>query len=208
MTKFTTNQTSETSDFSWASVCATSAYMIVAMTVVLGLIYPLAITGISQVIFPDQANGSLIEKDGKIVGSSMIGQDFSKGAYFQSRPSATADAPYNAAASSGTNFGPAHPKLKEAVSERVAVWQKKTGSNAAVPTDLVTASSSGLDPNITEEAARYQAGIVAKARGMTEHDVQALISEHVQTGLTGATPYVNVLELNLALDALNQPQKK
>ena len=189
-------------NFTFRSAIMKSVTMICAMTIVLGLLYPLAVTGIATILFPHEASGSLIYINNRPVGSAMIGQDFTAGAYFQSRPSATAQIPYNAAASGGTNWGTTNPKLKESIQVRVTYWQQKTGSREAVPADLITASSSGLDPHISEAAARYQASTVARQRGIPVEVVEALINEHVQTGITNAAPYVNVLTLNIALDRL------
>jgi K+-transporting ATPase ATPase C chain len=173
--------------------------MLVVMTVITGVAYPLLVTGISQVLFKDQANGSLIEKDGKVVGSSLIGQPFSEPKYFWGRPSATSPMPYNGSASSGSNQGPTNPALKEAVEGRI----KDHGGKTPVPADLVTASGSGLDPHISPAAAEYQVARVAKARGIPEEKLRALVNQHVegrQLGILGE-PRVNVLRLNLALDA-------
>jgi K+-transporting ATPase ATPase C chain len=156
-------------------------------------------------MFPAQANGSLVERDGKAVGSALIGQPFSDPKYFWSRPSATAPMPYNAGASSGSNQGPLNPALADAVKGRVEALQKADPDNKApVPVDLVTASSSGLDPHISPAAAEYQAGRVAKVRGLAPEKVRALVAEHTegrQLGFLGE-PRVNVLRLNLTLDAL------
>ena len=179
--------------------------MLVGLTIVTGLIYPLLVTGIAQGMFPAQANGSLVERDGKAVGSALIGQPFSDPKYFWSRPSATAPMPYNAGASSGSNQGPRNPALADAVKGRVEALQKADPDNKApVPVDLVTASSSGLDPHISPAAAEYQAGRVAKVRGLAPEKVRALVAEHTegrQLGFLGE-PRVNVLRLNLTLDAL------
>jgi K+-transporting ATPase ATPase C chain len=173
--------------------------MLVVMTVITGVAYPLIVTGISQVVFKDQANGSLIEKDGKIVGSSLIGQPFSDPKYFWGRPSATSPMPYNGGASSGSNQGPTNPALKEAVEGRI----KDHGGKTPVPADLVTASGSGLDPHISPAAAQYQIARVARARNMPEDKLRQLVDQHTegrQLGVLGE-PRVNVLRLNLALDA-------
>jgi K+-transporting ATPase ATPase C chain len=173
--------------------------MLVAMTVITGVAYPLIVTGISQVLFRDQANGSLIVRNEKVVGSSLIGQPFSDPKYFWGRPSATSPMPYNGAASSGSNQGPTNPALKEAVEGRI----KDHGGKTPVPADLVTASGSGLDPHISPAAAEYQVARVAKARSIPEEKVRALVTEHSegrQLGILGE-PRVNVLRLNLALDA-------
>ena len=176
-----------------------SIRMLLVMTVITGLAYPLIVTGIAQVLFKDQANGSLIEKDGKVVGSSLIGQPFSDPKYFWGRPSATSPMPYNGAASSGSNQGPTNPALKEAVKGRI----KDHGGKTPVPADLVTASGSGLDPHISPAAAEYQIERIAKARNLAPEKLRELVQKHTegrQLGILGE-PRVNVLELNLALDA-------
>lgn len=179
--------------------------LFVVLSLVTGLAYPLAVTGLAQVLFPDQANGSLVKAKGVVVGSALIGQPFSQPGHFWSRPSATAPDPYNAAASSGSNLGPSNPALAEAVSARIAALRAADpGNTAPVPVDLVTASASGLDPHISRAAADYQVNRVARALGLPPQRVQALVAEHTEGTLLGflGEPRVNVLRLNLALDAL------
>lgn len=179
--------------------------LFVLLSVITGLIYPLLVTGISQALFPAQAAGSLILRDGKPVGSRLIGQNFTDPKYFWGRPSATSPQPYNAAASGGSNLGPLNPALQEAVAVRVKTLREAdSGNTAQVPVDLVTASASGLDPQISPAAANYQAVRVARVRGLPLDVVQTLVvqqTEGRQWGVFGE-PRVNVLELNLALDNL------
>ena len=179
--------------------------LFVLLSVITGLIYPLLVTGISQALFPAQAAGSLILRDGKPVGSRLIGQNFTDPKYFWGRPSATSPQPYNAAASGGSNLGPLNPALQEAVAVRVKTLREADlGNTAQVPVDLVTASASGLDPQISPAAANYQAVRVARVRGLPLDVVQTLVvqqTEGRQWGVFGE-PRVNVLELNLALDNL------
>jgi potassium-transporting ATPase KdpC subunit len=177
--------------------------MLLLMTVVTGVFYPLLTTGLAQLLFPSQANGSLIEKDGKPVGSTLIGQAFTDPRYFWSRPSATSPQPNNGTASGGSNLGPTNPALTDAVKQRIdALHAADPGNTAPVPVDLVTASGSGLDPEISPAAAAYQVSRVAKARGLTVAQVQALVEAATsgrQFGVLGE-PRVNVLKLNMALD--------
>lgn len=178
--------------------------MLVILTILTGLMYPLAVTGLAQLLFPEQANGSLIVRDGKVIGSRLIGQYFDKPEYFWGRPSATAPFPYNAAASGGSNLGPTNPALIDAVKARAAALRAADpGNELPIPVDLVTASGSGLDPHISPAAAEYQVKRVARVRGLDETVVTRLVNEHTearQFGLLGE-PRVNVLLLNLALES-------
>jgi len=192
----------------------TAIVMMAVLTILTGLVYPLAITGIAQLVFPRQANGSLIEKDGKVIGSALIGQNFTRPEYFHGRPSATTEpdpkdptksvaAPYNAANSSGSNAGPTAKSLVERV-QADAKALKEENPNAPVPIDLVTTSASGLDPEISPAAALFQVPRVAKARGRDEAEIRRLVQLHTEARTFGVIgePRVNVLQLNMALDAL------
>jgi K+-transporting ATPase ATPase C chain len=177
---------------------------LLALSIVTGLAYPALVTAVAQLVFPHQANGSLILKDGKAMGSALVGQPFDDPRYFWPRPSATAPFPYNAGASSGSNLGPTNPALHEAVKARIDRFRAADpGNTTPVPVDLVTASGSGLDPHISPAAALYQVGRVARARSMDEGALRRLVEQHVegrQLGFLGE-PRVNVLRLDLALDA-------
>ena len=186
------------------SIVRPAVTLFIILSVVTGLLYPLAVTGVAQTVFSHQANGSLITHNGKAVGSELIGQSFTTPGHFWGRPSATVPMPYNASASGGSNQGPTNPALVEAVKARIeALRAADPGNTRAVPVDLVTASASGLDPHISPAAADYQAARVAKARGLPLAQVQTLVQQHTETpwlGLLGE-PRVNVLALNLALSA-------
>ncbi|HSB10956.1 MAG TPA: potassium-transporting ATPase subunit KdpC [Blastocatellia bacterium] len=180
--------------------------MTVVLTVLLGIVYPLVVTGLAQVMFPAKAGGSLIEKDGTVIGSSLIGQPFSGPGYFHSRPSA-AGSGYDATASAGTNLGPTSQRLMDSV-KTAAESLREENPAAPIPIDLVTASASGLDPHITPAAAEFQVPRIAKERGMNADELRKLVRGHTegrQFGLLGE-PRVNVLELNLELDELRKPQ--
>jgi len=187
----------------FSQIIRPAVMMMVVMTVLTGVVYPLVVTGVAQVVFPDQANGSLILEDGKPVASSLIGQGFDDPKYFWSRPSATGPYAYNASASSGSNLGPIESNLTNAFQARIdTLKQAYPGNEKPIPVDLITASASGLDPHISPAAGEYQVSRVAKARGMDESAVRELLGKHTENrtlGLLGEQR-VNVVTLNLALD--------
>jgi len=179
--------------------------LFIALSILTGLIYPLLMTGIAQVLFPRQAGGSLVERDGKPVGSRLIGQNFSDPKYFWGRLSATSPMPYNGAGSGGSNLAATNPALLDQAKGRIdALRAADPGWTAAVPADLATASGSGLDPDIRPQSALLQVARVARSRGVDEARVQALVADHTKGPLLGVIgePRINVLELNLALDAM------
>lgn len=191
-----------------APVLRPALMLFTVLTLVTGLLYPLLVTGVAQAVLPEQANGSVIVRQGKTVGSTLIGQRFTQAGHFWSRPSATGPEAYNASASGGSNLGPSNPALAEAVKARIAALRAvDPGNTAPVPVDLVTASASGLDPHISLAAARYQAARVARARGLAPEQVNGLVDAHTEGVWFGflGEPRVNVLALNLALDAAVKP---
>ncbi|MBZ8142166.1 potassium-transporting ATPase subunit C [Rubrivivax gelatinosus] len=187
------------------SILRPALVLFAALSLLTGLAYPLLVTGVARVALPWQAEGSVIEHQGRAVGSALIGQAFADPSHFWSRPSATAPMPYNAANSGGSNLGPSNPALADAVRARVAALRAADpGNDAPVPVDLVTASASGLDPHISRAAADYQLARVARVRGLPQAELRALVERHSEGRLFGflGEPRVNVLQLNLALDAL------
>lgn len=187
------------------SLFRTAFTLLLLMTLLTGLIYPLAITGIAQTIFPAKANGSLIQSGNKFVGSELIGQEFTEARYFSGRPSATGPTPYNAASSTGSNLGPTNPAQFEAVKGRINRWHRDVPAQSSVPIELVTASASGLDPHISPAAALFQVERVATARQLSAEQVRKLVEESIEHrtfGLLGEAR-VNVLKLNLSLDQLH-----
>ena len=187
-----------------ARIIRPAVSLLLVMTALTGIVYPLVITGIARVVFPDQAAGSLVIRNGKPVGSALIGQNFSDPKYVWGRPSATSPMPYNATASSGSNLGPLNPALINNVKANAkALRDADPGNMRLIPVDLVTASASGLDPDVSVAGARYQAARVARARHLTTEQVEALVAAHARGRLFGfiGEPRVNVLELNLALDS-------
>jgi potassium-transporting ATPase KdpC subunit len=194
-----------------SSMLRPTVVLFVLLTALTGFVYPLLVTSIARVAFPDEAGGSLIVRSGKPVGSRLIGQSFSEPKYFWSRPSATAPQPYNGTASGGSNLGPLNPALTDGIKVRIAALQAASpGNRAPVPVDLVTASASGLDPEISVAAAQYQSERVARARGLRAAVVQSLVAKYTQGRLWGilGEPRVNVLALNLALDDLTADHVK
>lgn len=187
------------------SMIRPAVVLFVVLSLITGLIYPLAVTATAKLLFPWQSQASLIRIDGKVAGSTLIGQSFSSNRYFWGRPSATADTPYNGMASGGSNLGPSHPQLKDDVTARLAQLQAAhPGKPGPIPQDLVTASASGLDPHISPAAARYQMERVANARALPAQALEHLIAQHTeapQWGIFGEER-VNVLKLNLGLDAI------
>ncbi len=196
----------QTIDSKPAGLLRPALALFVTLSVVTGLIYPLVTTGVAKLAFPHQAAGSLIERNGQVIGSSLIGQAFSSPGYFWGRPSATSPMPYNAASSGGSNLGPTNPDLTQAVKDRIAALKAADPANTApIPVDLVTASASGLDPQISPAAADYQVARVARARGLPVDAVRKLVRQYTRAsawaGILGDAT-VNVLALNLALDKL------
>lgn len=184
--------------------------LLAALTLLTGIAYPMAVTGLGAVLFPAQRHGSVVTVSGRAVGSTLVGQHFSSPGYFWGRPSATGPTPYNALAGTGSNLGPTNPALAAAVRDRIAALHAADpGNPAPVPVDLVTASGSGLDPHITPAAARYQIRRVARVRGLPEAAVRRLVDAHTEGPALGilGEPRVHVLRLNLALDALPTPPR-
>ena len=187
------------------SILRPALVLFFVLSLITGVVYPLVVTGLAKTLFPEQSVGSLISRNGKVVGSALVGQNFSDPQHFWGRPSATSPMPYNASASSGSNQGPLNPALVEAVKGRIdALRAADPGNSTTVPVDLVTASASGLDPHISPAAARYQVARIAKLRGLSVEKILALVDTHTEKpwlGLIGEAQ-VNVLKLNLALEDL------
>ncbi len=189
----------------------TAFFIFFILTIITGIIYPLAITAVAQIFFHNQANGSLIVRDGSIIGSELIGQSFDDTKYFWSRPSATSPEPFNASSSSGANLGPSNPALLDNIKAHIVKLQKADPNNLlSIPVDLVTSSASGLDPQISPAAAHYQLPRVARERRMQEDTVRALIEKNTDGRFLGiiGEPVVNVLKLNLALDEAQKVQRQ
>ena len=186
----------------------TATLMLLTLTILTGGVYPLVVTAIAQLMFPTQANGSIVLNEEQQIGSSLIGQSFASPKYFWSRLSATSVAPYNAAASSGSNYGPLNPSLMESATARIAALQSAGSLNSAVPVDLVTSSASGLDPHISPAAAELQVERIATARQFSVDDVRKLVAEHTEGRTFGVLgePRVNVLLLNMSLDQLRDKE--
>lgn len=176
-----------------------AVWLMAVLTLLLGVMYPLMVTGLAQTFFSHQANGSMVQKEGKTVGSSLIGQDFSETIYFQSRPSVTPGVPYNAQASGGSNLSVGNPKQIFVINQRAQKWFNEAPNQVIIPTDLLTASASGLDPHITQEAAYYQMQIVSEKTGLSLEELKKLIDQHAEHALFGPSTYVNVLLLNLSV---------
>lgn len=176
-----------------------AVWLMAVLTLLLGVMYPLVVTGLAQTFFPHQANGSMVQKEGKTVGSSLIGQDFSETVYFQSRPSVTPGVPYNAQASGGSNLSVGNPKQVFVIHQRAQRWFNEAPNQVIIPTDLLTASASGLDPHITQEAAYHQMQIVSEKTGLSLEELKKLIDQHTEHALFGPSTYVNVLLLNLSV---------
>lgn len=200
-----TTPASELQSSSLRGLVRPALLMLGLLTLLTGVVYPMALTGAARLAFPEEANGSLVYQKGEVIGSALIGQRFADPRYFLGRPSATGPEAYNASSSSGSNLGPKNPALAEAVAGRAAALRAlDPGNPAPIPIDLVTASGSGLDPHLSPEAARYQVGRVARLRGLPEAKLRALVEAHVEPRVLGllGEPRVNVLALNLALDRL------
>ena len=187
-----------------------SLVMLLLLTLITGLAYPLLVTGLANVFFPWQANGSLIYQDNKLIGSTLIGQQFYRSDYFHGRPSMTAETPYNSMASGASQLAPSNPVLLNTVAQRVQVWQKRVNNHQAIPVDLVTASGSGLDPHISLQAAYFQADIVAHQRQFTQNEINQLIKNNTLSPFISfmGEPVVNVFTLNQAIDKLTIEKQK
>lgn len=187
-----------------------SLVMLLLLTLITRLAYPLLVTGLANLIFPWQANGSLVYQDNKLIGSEFIGQQFTRDDYFKSRPSMTSEMPYNSMASGASQLASSNPLLLNEVTKRVQMWQKAVDNDQAVPVDLVTASGSGLDPHISLQAAYYQVENIAHSRQLTKDEIKQLIKENTTTPLISflGEPVINVFKLNQALDRLSAEKHK